>query len=181
MNCEEAKARIQDRIDNPCDDPTLDAHVAVCGECKRYREQMRLLTAALGELGRESEEIVASSPTAALRDERRRSMSPGPVWRFVRVARVAAALAILVTGSVLLIPLMRDGERSTMPAADVGLSSGVEEMVSKERPNPRLGISLRGKSRDTVLAVAVTTKDANVQMYWLYPVLDKKSTADPSS
>ncbi len=180
MNCEEAKARIQDEIDDPCDDPALDAHVAVCGECRRCADQMRLLTAALGELGRESEKIVALSPMDAPRDHRRRTTIPSPVWRFVRVARVAAVLAILVTGSVFLMPLMRDGEQSTMPAADVSLSSGVEEMVSKERLDPRVGISLRGKSADTVLAVAVTTKDANVQMYWLYPVLDKKSTVDPS-
>ena len=180
MNCEEAKARIQDQIDNRCDDPALDAHVAACGECRRYAEQMRLLTAAPGELGRASEEIVAVSPTPASRDDRRRASIPSPVWRFVRVARVAAVLAILVTGSVLLIPLMRDGEQSTMPTADVNPSSGVEEMVSKECPDPRLGISLRGKSADTVLAIAVPTKDANVQMYWLYPVLNKKSTVDPS-
>ena len=180
MNCEEAKKRIQGRIDEPCDDPALDAHVATCGECRTYAEQMHLLTAALGELGRKSETIVADSPTLASRDHRRRTTIPSPVWRFVRVARIAAVLAILVTGSVFLMPLMRDGEQSTMPTADVSLAPGVEETVSRERPDPRLGISLRGKSGDGLLAVAVTTKDANVQMYWLYPVLDKKSTVDPS-
>ncbi len=180
MNCEEAKARIQDRIDDRCDDPALDAHVAACAECRKYADHMRLLAAALGELGRESEKIVAVSPTPASRDHRRRTTIPSPVWRFVRVARIAAVMAILVTGSVLLMPLMRDGEQSTMPTADVSLAPGVEETVSRERPDPRLGISLRGKSGDGLLAVAVTTKDANVQMYWLYPVLDKKSTVDPS-
>lgn len=180
MNCEEAKARIQDRIDDRCDDPALDAHVATCGECRRYGEQMRLLTAALGELRRESEKIVAFSPMDAPRDHRRRTTIPSPVWRFVRVARVAAALAIIVTGSVFLMPLLRDGEQSTMPTADVNVSPGVEVTASKERPDPRVGISLRGKSQDAFLAVAVTTTDANVQMYWLYPVLDEKSTVDPS-
>ncbi len=180
MNCEEAKARIQGRIDEPCDDPALDAHLTTCGECRTYAEQMRLLTAALGELGRESEKIVAFSPAVASRDHRRRTTSPSPVWRFVRVARIAAVLAILVTGSVFLMPLLRDGEQSTMPTADLALAPGVEETVSSDRPDPRVGISLRGKSADTVLAVAVTKKDANVQMYWLYPVLDKKSTVDPS-
>lgn len=180
MNCEQAKARIQDRIDDPCDDPALEAHVATCEECRKFAEQMRLLTAALGELRRESEKIVAFSPTDAPRDHRRRTTIPSPVWRFVRVARVAAVLAILVTGSVLLMPLMRDGEPSTMPTADLAVAPGGEETVSWERPDPRVGISLRGKSADTVLAVAVTTKDANVQMYWLYPVLNKKSTVDPS-
>ena len=181
MNCEQAKARIQDRIDDRCDDPALDAHVATCGECRTYAEQMRLLTAALGELGRKSEKIVAFSPTPASLDHRRRTTIPSPVWRIVRVARVAAVLAIVVTGSVFLMPLLRNGKQSTMPNADISLAPEGEEMVNKERPDPRLGISLRGKSADTVLAVAVTTKNANVQMYWLYPVLDKKSTADPSS
>jgi len=180
MNCEQATARIQDRIDDACDDPALDAHVANCGECRSYAAQMRLLTEALGELGRESEKIVAFSPTPASRDDRRRTTIPSPVRRFVRVARVAAALAIVVTGSVVLIPLMRDGEQSTLKTPDVVLAPAGEETVSIQRPDPRLGISLRGKSADTVLAVAVTTKDANVQMYWLYPVLDKKSTVDPS-
>ncbi len=180
MNCEEAKARIQGRIDDPADNPALDAHVATCGKCRTDAEQMRLLTAALGELRRESEKIVASSPTDAPRDHRRRTTIPSPVGRFVRVARVAADLAIIVTGSVILNQLIRDGEQSTIPTADSILVPGGEDAATAVRRDPRVGISLRGKSADTVLAVAVTTKDANVQMYWLYPVLDKKSTVDPS-
>lgn len=180
MNCEQAQSRIQDHIDDRQVDPTLDAHLAGCGDCRTYAEQMRLLTAALGDLRQESEAIVARPPGTASGDDPRRATIPSGVWRLVRLARIAAALAILVTGSMFIMPLLRDGEQSTMPTPDVSLAPGVEETVSKERPDPRLGISLRGKSRDTVLAVAVPTKDPNVQMYWLYPVLDKKSTVDPS-
>lgn len=180
MNCEEAKGRIQRRIDDPCDDPALDAHVATCGECRSCAAQMCLLTAALGELRRESEMIVTCSQTAASLDHRPPTTIPSPDWRLVRVARIAAVLAILVTGSVILIPLMRDGERSTMPTATVSLPRTAENAAITVRLDPWVGISLRGKSGDALLAVAGTTEEANVQMYWLYPILDTKSMVDPS-
>jgi hypothetical protein len=55
--------------------------------------------------------------------------------------------------------VLHDGARR--PSPDPASPDGVD-----------LGITLQAESAKTMLAVAVPTDQANVQMYWLYPSLE---------
>ena len=174
MNCDEARQRWNNRLDEDRPDPALDRHLASCGACRLYGEQMSRITDILGELRNETELIVSESPARLPGDARFRRLSPWGV--FMRPATgIAAAIVLLVGAS-----LMYVGHRPAVIPHDAGSSvvdlSHGQESPTRDSVSPRLGITLRGESARRFLAVARPASQDNVQVFWLYPTSAGKPT-----
>ncbi len=160
MNCEEAHARWHQRLDENGNDPQLDEHLRSCETCRRYGDEMSLITQALGELRQETEAIGSHGTPAT-----RALVIRGPWPRAIRsLGAVAAAVAIIVTGSVFYTP----DRNAPPPGATVGPVAAV-----------RLGLSLRGESATKFMVVTERTSDPNVQVFRLYPRLAMSTDAEP--
>jgi hypothetical protein len=90
-------------------------------------------------------------------------------WGFVgRVARIAAAVAVLVSGGILYYSTYRAAvNNDTVPR-------------SVEPLDPRVGISLRAETAERFMAVAKPTSEPDVQLYWLYPKMKSKRSENRS-
>lgn len=177
MNCDEARQRWNNRLDENRPDPALDRHLASCGTCRLYGEQMSRITDVLGGLRNEAELIVSESTAGLSGDTRFRRLSH---WRvFMRPATgIAAAIVLMVGASLLYV-----GGRPAVIPGEVG-SSAVDRSHGRGSPtlgsvSPRLGITLRGESARCFLAVARPAPQDNVQVFWLYPTLAAKPTVGP--
>lgn len=177
MNCDEARQRWNDRLDENRPDPALDRHLASCGACRLYGQQMSRITDVLGVLRNETELIVSESTAGLSGDTRFRRLSH---WRvFMRPATgIAAAIALLVGASLLYV-----GGRPAVIPGNAGPSvvdhphgQGSPTMASV---SPRLGITLRGDSARRFLAVARPAPQDNVQVFWLYPTSVGRPAAGP--
>lgn len=160
MNCNEAHERWHQRFDENGTDPQLDDHLQACESCRRYDDEMDLITQALGQLHQDTEAI--GSPVApATRARVIRGRWPMAIRS---LGAVAAAVAIIVTGSVFYSP-----NQVSLPP--IVRSDPVAKI--------HLGLSLRGKSATKFMVVAEATSDPNVQVYRLYPRLTTSTEAKP--
>lgn len=177
MNCDEARQRWNDRLDENRPDPALDRHLASCGACRLYGQQMSRITDVLGVLRNETELIVSESTAGLSGDTRFRRLSH---WRvFMRPATgIAAAIALLVGASLLYV----SGRPEVIPSnagSSVGDQSHEQGSPTMSSVPPRLGITLRGDSARRFLAVARPAAQDNVQVFWLYPTSVSRPTAGP--
>ena len=103
MNCEDARRRVHDAIDEGHDDAALDAHLSGCVDCRTYADEIRLVAATLDHLGDETAGVTSRLPN---RDgKRRRRLNAWNVLRgTTKLTRIAAMIAILVTVSLVLVP-----------------------------------------------------------------------------
>lgn len=176
MNCDEARQRWHDRLDEDRDDPALDSHLASCGACRCYAGQMGRIAQVLDELRDETESVfLRQEGGSSDRGEAHGRRS----WRvFLRPAMgIAAAAAVAISASLFYL-VDQDG---TIVAP---ISHPVEEQLGDAATeqfsvSPRLGISLRGESAQCLLAVAQPVSQDNVQVFWLYRTLASDSKGGP--
>ncbi len=159
MNCEQARQRWHDRVDERREDDQLIRHLNSCDACRAYADQMQLIVGVLDSLRRETETVV--SRTAADDTDHRHGSNWWSLSR--KVAALAAAIVLAVSGL-------------SHYATDRAIDGVGVEAVSDRTPAPDStasvqGISLRGKYVDRLLVVPATVVDDNVQMYWLYPIV----------
>ena len=171
MNCEEAKQACHRRPDDGKANEELERHLAHCDSCRRYVADMERLTAALAELRDETQRV---------RSTRGASAAPPRLSR--DLLRVAAAFALAAglfgaywTWSSSSAPPAPNGGGRIVAAGD----SNRVETTREGDAEAEFGITLRGESARSLLAVAVRTKDPAVQMYWLYPSLNDGAVHSP--
>jgi hypothetical protein len=168
MNCEEARQRWHLSLDSGQEDVELSAHIISCDACRAYDSQMRRLVGALDELRRESEEVTSHNE-APVRIGSPPSIGSRGYGAGLRLMRVAAVLALIVAGGLYFgNRYLGEGDAPT-PIAD---SSGSEV----HQPTLRL----RGESAEKYLVVSTPTSEADVQMFWLYPLLSSEGSDDRS-
>lgn len=166
MNCEQARQRWHDSVDELREDEQLRRHLEACEACRAYASEMELIVGVLDTLRRETETIVSGTRvrhTGTARSSKRRLFSRMAVG-------LAAALAVAITGLSYYTPDRAiEGSRVGTPL-DVALTP--------DAPEPPLGLSLRGGFADRYLVVPAPVADDNVQMFWLYPIVagDGEST-----
>ena len=168
MNCDEARQRWHLSLDSGQEDVELSGHILSCDACRAYDSQMRRLVGALDDLRKESEEVT-SQDEAAVRIRTRPSVGSRGYGAGLRLMRVAAVLVLIVAG---------------------GLYFGNRYLGEKCRPTPiarsagsevhRLTLQLRGESAEKYLVVSTPTSEADVQMFWLYPLLRSEGSDDRS-
>lgn len=158
MNCQDARERWHQGLDEDCRDPGLQAHLDSCDACREYSEQILAIVGALEELREDTEHIVSA------RSDPARKVHAGfgrAHWSLLRrtVTGVAATITIVVGASLYL-----GTQRTSTP-------KGPEAVVSAPAVHAELGIALRGESAERYLAVPAKATQPDVQMYWLYPTL----------
>ncbi len=129
---------------------------------------MTSVLSSLDGLQLETDQIVS-------RDDRSIERPPGSEglrsWRPVlrSAMGIAAVLALVITASLFFaVSEPTGGGRNGTPGGPI-----VEE------PTP-LGLTLRGKAAQRLVAVAQPTSQPNVQVFWLYPTLSDDSVDGPS-
>lgn len=163
MKCEEARQAWHRRLEDGRNDAGLDWHLAECTECARYARDMQRIAAALAELGAETKEV------ASLRQPLHKAPVPG-LRRLLRIAAVIALLAGLAMTYRALWLRPELGVREPNLVADIDPKR--RALGGEPESRERLGITLRGESARDLLAVAASSQDSEVQLYWLYPRLD---------
>ena len=161
MNCDEARKRWHARLDEEHNDPLLDEHLASCGACRSYGEQMGTIVEALDDLRRDTESIV-SRPAMLASGELAGPLQPRRHMLVRSITALAAALAAVIGATLYF------GINGSMPALDS------DRQMRPHDDSPRLGISLHGDSAERLLAVARPTSDPDVQVYWLYPMVSNR-------
>lgn len=167
MTCEEMRQRWHVCLDEGHDDPEVNEHLASCDECQRYVRLMSRIVGTLDELHDATESIVARPTYEPWSIRRRRPRIHWPVVA-KRVAAIAALVAVAI-GASLYFGIEPGSTRLPLET----------DLVSV--PDRRIGISLRGESADRFVAVAASTSQDNVQMFWLYPTLASASEPDAAS
>lgn len=160
MNCKEAIARWNQRLDTGGRDPALDGHLATCEECSRYVRQMSVMLASLDGLREETECITAGEATAPDSRSQRRGRRG---WYYVLrpLTGLAAAIAVALGASMFFRADQGSFQERNGARAQV---TGIDRADP-----PTLGISLRGDSADRYLVVSRPASRPGVQMFWLYP------------
>ncbi len=171
MNCEEARTLWHARFDDSGDansdhnaEPAahfeLDAHIALCESCRDYDAEMLLIVCALDELGAEA--VPAYDAVTPMRLVSQKS------WRLLGMAAMIALVAGGAWWVTILMP-QQGAERRGKYTAD---GTVIESPTGpRSGGNDRVGLSLRGKSAGEYLALRRPTPVANVQLYWLYPMV----------
>ena len=183
MNCEEARTRWHQQLEEPQEAAELARHLAECAACQQYTAEMQRIVDVLDELRRDTESIVSRAPAPSAREDGGEPQWWNPRW-VTSLTRAAAVLAILVGGGALYYASQRAmwGPVDTDDTVKVVTDSTPEpcEAVVETPSDPRLGISLRAESAKRMLAVAQPTSQPDVQMYWLYPVSARENSDDSS-
>jgi predicted anti-sigma-YlaC factor YlaD len=163
MNCEQARQAWHTRLENALPNADLERHLAECVGCGRYAAQMEAVTGALGALRRETESVRSDARLARSRRPRLRT----------GLTRIAAVIAISI-GAYVTFWLWQPRTVERVPivkAPPVGVDRPIEHQPAVA---PRVvGITLRGESAKTLLAVATPSQSPEVAMYWLYPTLSE--------
>jgi len=177
LTCEEARQRVHDCVDYARHDSVLEDHLIGCADCREYATDIRGIAAGLDGLHDETVSIVARP---AVRGSSANQMERG--WhaarRLLRPVRVAAAIALLVAGSLYVVPRWRASRRAAESNSPIPSMADAAKGHLPTHANPRLGITLQGKSATTMLAVAQQTNEKNIRMYWLYPLLDQETNVE---
>lgn len=169
MNCDEARRRVTDCIDQGSDDAALDLHLIACLDCRVYADEIRLVVSSLDQLGKDTDGIAEFGTRREYPGERSRTR--GRLHGSARPARIAAMIALFVAGSWLWVTRSPRQHPSEVTGVTDGPPSLSVETRLASTLDPRLGITLRGKSAANWLAVEREASDQNVHMYWLYPTV----------
>jgi ferric-dicitrate binding protein FerR (iron transport regulator) len=143
MDCEEAANLISQRVDGELavgDAVGLDAHLAVCGECRAAAEALQLQDAALVRAfagRRAAADALATRVTAALSLPHARQI---PAWRRGLLPAAVAATVFLAAGALVLSVLRNRPERTLVTqsrptVAKVTLTSGSVFTCPSHAPN----------------------------------------------
>lgn len=165
MNCESARNEWHRQVDGEALSTPAVEHLARCSSCREWAREMRQVVAALDALRDETESVV-SNPAWS-------TSSRGSHW-WATPLRVAAAV-VFVAGLYNL--YHRIGGTRHAGQENVVQMSGEPEATIED---PRLGVSLHGRSAAQYLAVTTRTDRPNVEMVWLYPVSATPPTRDRS-
>jgi len=172
MNCDEAKQRWHDQLDDGRQDSQLAEHLARCASCARYAAQMETVLCGLDELRIQSE----LHPAVGDWDGRATRYGRRVRWfRPLAIGRAAAMIALCIGAYSWLEP---GGARRSVES-DVVQSGVVTTNRAARVPSPTagpdagsqaasLGMTLRGKSATQFLAVAQPTTSPDILMFRLY-------------
>lgn len=166
MNCEEARQQIIEVLDGRVATAELNEHLTQCETCRTRDAQMRRIFDVLDELHTETESV-SSIRDPALLHEYNPTGRPG--WHgfgFNRPMRIAAAIVFMIGCGVWYVSHDASGPQ---PSPSVVHRPTIENGESD--PDQSLGLTLQGETADKYMAVAVAAAAPNVDLYWLYPVL----------
>jgi len=172
MNCDEAKRRWHQQLDEGGRDDALSEHVIECASCARYAAQMQTIVCGLDELRIQSELGAASRSWDGGRARN------GRRWRWFRplaMGRAAAVIALCVGAYSWLVSggaqrLIESGVAQRRAATTNG-ATPTPALPSDQVGWPQamnLGMTLRGKSASRFLAVAQPTTSPDILMVRLY-------------
>ncbi len=173
MICEDARRRLNRRLDEGSADAELDRHLASCATCRTYTARLQLLAGVLDEIRVETESVACDGgePLNLQVKARPRRFAwgdrafAGPLaWR---AARVAAAIAIVLGALYLVLPL----RRSSRVAENVSSTTVPAAVGSHGAPHDALGVTLRGDSAERFIVAARPSSRPDVQVFWLYPAI----------
>ena len=166
MNCEAARQVWHEQLESGDSATVLQEHLRGCAACRAYCADMERVLAGLAELRRESQEIEAirysradSSPVSA--------QSP---------LRIAAAIALLIGGLLVMRVMLTNGPRASGPPHVAELVDAGPELPPDP---PTTGITLKGEASHAQLAVATPTQNPQIRLYWLYPSFNDERSVQP--
>ncbi len=173
MNCTNARRLWQEKIDGNRLPGEAALHFESCNACRVYATQMAAMVDALDDLRRRSEGI--GSQESALDAFEPAGVRPLAHSRMsIRVlTRIAASLA-LAGGVYVLVRGFTHRSRVGPPqvaSERVTLGRGDSEILVADDHS---SVLLRGKSAGRFLLVEQSTHRSDVELVWLYPVLDPK-------
>lgn len=182
MNCNEAKRRWHNQLDEGRQDGQLAEHVTECASCARYAAQMETIVGGLDELRIESElgtELGSWNGGAARYGRPLRWLRPSAIGR-------AAAVIVLCVGAYCWLDsgtprlsidsgVRQSGRTQSGPVqSEIGTTHGAPRVHAPTAARDALqeaatlGLTLRGASAQRFLAVARPTTSPDILMVRLY-------------
>ncbi len=179
MNCEQARQAWHDARDGGALDAGAAAHVADCGECRAYVEQMSAIDGMLDELRFESEGVTARREPRPVR--LRRWVPRRRVWLAAAMVAAAVGLAWMTRGLIdggggKLVNRDRSGLEDAPPPPDSLAPPGKIDA----RPVVATRVVLTGQTSDRYLALEAKTSQPGVKVYCLYPMVESGEASGAS-
>ncbi len=165
IQCDDARHRWNRRLDDGIDDAELLSHLSSCEACRSYADQIGRIVAALDELKDASESVVATGTSAT--ETRPAPGAPPLVIRLSRLMRAAAVLALVASAAFYFVGRRANHTQIVPPAPPTVVVGGPSIQY-------KLGLTLRDKSAERMMAVAMPTSNPDVQMYRLYRTVGAK-------
>lgn len=168
MNCEQARHLCHDRLDGlieACDDASLSAHLATCNECHIYCAQMGELSDTFAGLARQSELVGRADAAAGFAPATVQRPPYAPAW--LRIGRVAAAIALLVGGGYY--AYRAGGPLPPEQPTTVEVDAPGVPVIAQAAQRPAR-IALTGASIDDLMFVRHETKQPRVHLFRLHHV-----------